>query len=168
VKQLSSQRAVESLVVKPLTRAKLAKLDPAFAASPSPTVVLSLSARKPFGRTGLIDVYKPGRWDCSSDLLFLDPIVVSAPGVWTGSVVYGTFTAPTKKTYLLVVHFYGADITLHMDGPFGTITAHSQNNSAAAATAQQRLNQGETMSFQFNFTGIYLGFLSKIEVLRLP
>jgi hypothetical protein len=168
VTELNSLRESKALDVKPLTKAQLAKLEPAFAAAaPAPVSVMSLSARKPFGRNGFIDVYKPGRWDCSSGLVFLDPVVASSPGVWTGSVVYGSFKAPAKKTYLLAVHFYGWDITLHLHGPFGDTTAHSQSNTPTIASAQRQLNQGQTMNFQFNVTGNYLGFLSKIEVLRL-
>jgi hypothetical protein len=168
LKQLASQRLVDAPYVKALTRAQLAKVEPAFAAAPSPTVVMALSARKPFGQRGYIDVYKPGRWDCESDQVFLDPIVVSSPGVWTGSVVYGNFTAPTTKSYLLAVHFYGWDITLKLSGPFGDVTAHSLQNQAAVATAQYQLSQGQKTWFQFNCVGIYLGFLTKIEMLRLP
>jgi hypothetical protein len=166
VKELKTFRDGKALNVKPLTKAQLAKLEPAFAAAPAPTSVLSLSARKPFGQNGLIDIYKPGRWDCSSDLVFLDPFVVSSPGVWTGSVVYGSFKAPRKKTYLLAVHFFGWDVTLNLSGGFGNITAQSQRNAPAVATGQQLLNAGQTTSFQFHVTG-NLGFLSKIEVLRL-
>jgi len=167
VKELTALRNGKGLNVKPLTKTQLSKLEPAFAAAHAPTSVLSLTPRKPFGQNGLIDVYRPGRWDCTSDLVFLDPIVVHSPGVWDGSVVYGSFKAPTKKTYLLAVHFFGWDITLNLSGGFGTITAHSQSNTAAVATGQQLLNAGQTTSFQFNVTGNYLGFLSKVEVLRL-
>jgi hypothetical protein len=168
LRQLASQRLVETPYVKALTRAQLAKAEPLLAAAPSPTVVMTLSARKPFGQRGSIDVYKPGRWDCESDQVFLDPLVVSSPGVWTGSVVYGKFTAPTTKKYLLVVHFYGADITLKLSGPFGDVTAHSFQNQATVATAQYQLSQGQKTWFQFNCVGFYLGFLTKIEMLRLP
>jgi hypothetical protein len=167
VKELKALRSGKALNVKPLTNKQLAKLEPTLAAAPAPTSVLSLTPRKPFGQNGLIDIYKPGRWDCSSDLVFLDPIVVHSPGVWEGSVVYGSFKAPTKKTYLLAVHFYGWDITLNLSGGFGNITAQSQSNAPAVATGQQLLNAGQTTSFSFHVTGIYLGFLSKIEVLRL-
>jgi hypothetical protein len=168
LRQLASQRLVETPDVKALTRSQTAKLEPAFAAAPAPVVAMTLSARKPFGSRGYIDVYKPGRWDCESDQIFLDPIVVSSPGVWTGSVVYGNFKAPATKKYLLAVHFYGADITLKLNGPFGDVTAHSFQNQPAVATAQYQLNQGQKTWFQFSCQGIYLGFLTKIEMLRLP
>lgn len=167
LRQLASQRLVDMPEAKSLSRAQLKKLEPAFAAAPSPTVVMSLSARKPFGQRGSIDVYRPGRWDCSSDQVFLDPIVVHSPGVWDGSVVYGSFKAPTTKAYLLAVHFYGADLTVHLSGPFGDTTAHSFQNQPAVATGQYQLTQGQQTWFQFSCTGIYLGFLTKIEMLRL-
>jgi hypothetical protein len=166
-KQLQALRDGKALNVKPVTKAQLAKLDSTFAAASSATTVLSLTARKPFGQNGLIDVYQPGRWDCSSDLVFLDPFVVSSPGVWTGSVVYGSFKAPVKKTYLLAVHFYGWDTTVNLSGGFGQTTAHSQQNAPAVAGGQQQLNAGQQTSFQFHVTGSSLCFLSKIEVLRL-
>lgn len=168
LRQLASQRVVETPRVKALTRARLARFEPALVAAPAPAVVMTLSARKPFGPRGYIDVYKPGRWDCESDQIFLDPIVVSSPGVWTGSVVYGSFTAPVTKKYLLAVHFYGADITLKLQGPFGDVTAHSVQNQPAVATAQYQLTKGQKTWFQFNCVGIYLGFLKKVEMLRLP
>jgi len=167
VKELKALRNGKALNVKPLTKTQIAKLEPAFAGASAPTSVLSLTPRKPFGQNGLIDVYRPGRWDCSFDLVYLDPIVVHSPGVWDGSVVYGSFTAPTKKTYLLAVHFFGWDITLNLSGGFGSITAQSQSNAPAVATGQALLNAGQKTAFQFTVTGIYLGFLSKIEVLRL-
>ena len=150
LRQLASQRLVDMPEAKSLSRAQLKKLEPAFAAAPSPTVVMSLSARKPFGQRGSIDVYRPGRWDCSSDLVFLDPIVVHSPGVWDGSVVYGSFKAPTTKAYLLAVHFYGADLTVHLSGPFGDTIAHSFQNQPAVATGQYQLTQGTQTWFQFN------------------
>jgi hypothetical protein len=168
VRQLASQRVVELPDVKSPTRAQLAKLEPAFAAAPAPVAAMTLTARKPFTQRGYIDVYKPGRWDCQIDQIFLDPIVVSSPGVWEGSVVYGNFTAPATKKYLVAVHFYGADITLRLAGPFGNVTAHSFQNQPAVATGQVQLNQGQKTWFQFSCEGIYLGFLKKVEVLRLP
>ena len=47
LRQLASQRLVDMPEAKSLSRAQLKKLEPAFAAAPSPTVVMSLSARKP-------------------------------------------------------------------------------------------------------------------------
>jgi hypothetical protein len=35
------------------------------------------------------------------------------------------------------------------------------------ATGQYQLTQGQQTWFQFNCTGIYLGFLTKVEMLRL-
>ena len=46
LRQLASQRLVDMPEAKSLSRAQLKKLEPAFAAAPSPTVVMSLSARK--------------------------------------------------------------------------------------------------------------------------
>lgn len=168
LRQLASQRLVDAPYTRALSRAQLAKATPALAAATAPTAAMTLSARKPFGQRGYIDIYKPGRWDCETNLIFLDPIVVSSPGVWDGSVVYGNFTAPATSQYLLAVHFYGWDITLKLSGAFGDVTAHSFQNQAAAATAQIQLNKGQKTWFQFNCVGIYLGFLSKIEMLRLP
>ena len=76
LKQLASQRLVEFPTVKARSRAQLAKAAPALVSSPPPAVVMTLSARKPFGQRGYIDVYKPGRWDCETDQIFLDPLVV--------------------------------------------------------------------------------------------
>jgi hypothetical protein len=55
-----------------------------------------------------------------------------------------------------------------LNGPFGDVTAHSFQNQAAVATAQYQLSQGQKTWFQLNCVGIYLGFLTKIEMLRLP
>jgi hypothetical protein len=69
--------------------AKLAKRSINALAAPS----MELSVRHPYDPAGLIDVYKPGRWDCTSNLLFMDTIVVTgpSPGEWDGTVAYGTF-----------------------------------------------------------------------------
>ena len=60
---------------------------------PGPTALLELSARHPYDALGNIDVYKPARWDTSSNLIFMDSIrqVGESVGEWEGSAAYIEF-----------------------------------------------------------------------------
>src|SRR5260370_39698269 len=95
--------------------------------------LMQLSARKPYDAAlGLVDMYMPGRWDATSDLMFMDPIVHPNPNVigeWTGSAGYITFKPPSTGTYLMVLNFYGWQVKTSFNGPAGTTTAggNSQN-----------------------------------------
>ena len=81
--QLKEQERVKAPNAKTLTHRGLsaliadrlpgiAKLDVTLPADP----VMQLTAQHPFDSKGLLDVYEPGRWDCSSDTIFMSPIDV--------------------------------------------------------------------------------------------
>src|SRR5262249_19109335 len=92
---------------------------------------MSLTARNPFEAAGFMDAYKPGRWDCESNLVFMDVIrqIGPNPGEWDGTVVYARFTTASHGTYLVVGNFSGYQVTMNMHGPWGNNTAYCATTS---------------------------------------
>jgi hypothetical protein len=91
-------------------------------------LVLDLTARHPYEDTGWVDFYEPGRWDCTSDTIYMSTIQMSQPGSlgpsWTGTVGYANFIAPADNLYVVVVNFSGSSTSQSMDlmGPWGKTT----------------------------------------------
>ena len=133
--------------------------------------MMQLSARQPYDAVlGSVDMYQPGRWDTSLDLIFMFPIVhpnPSSPGEWTGSVGYINFKPPSTGTYVMVVHFYGYQMTMNLNGPAGTTTAFSSSNTPTAVGMLFTGSGGTATSFSFACTGIYVGFVQLIQVFQL-
>jgi hypothetical protein len=136
-------------------------------------LLMELSARQPYDANhGNIDVYKPGRWDTSSNLIFMDTIrqVGPSPGEWDGSASYIEFTPPSNGTYLIVGNFTGYQTTAHLIGPWGENTGYTAQTSdsgvvvALYATDQQ-------FQFNLNFTapnnGYGLGYIESIQVFSM-
>jgi hypothetical protein len=150
--------------------AKLAKRNINVLAAPT----MELSARHPYDPAGLIDVYKPGRWDCTSNLLFMDRIVSTgpSPGEWDGTVAYGTFKAPADGTYLVVAHFSGYQTTMAMHGPWGTNTAYTATTSdTGVVISLWAAMAGEDLWFTLNCTApggeASIGYLESIQTFNL-
>lgn len=156
--------------VSPLTRAIVVELATKLTGKPvniEGTPAMSLTARHPHDPAGLMDVYHPGRWDCSSNLVFMDVIRQVGPSVgeWDGSVVYARFTAPSSGTYLVVGNFSGYQITMNLNGPWGKSTAYCATTSDhVQATALWTGTAGGTLSFTINMNGPYLGYLESIQI----
>ena len=128
---------------------------------------LELSARRPYDEAnGLMDVYMPGRWDATSDLVFMDPIVTGAsPGEWTGSVAYVQFNPAAPGTYWVVGHFTGFETTAHLHGPWGDNTAFTAaTTDAGVVSALWDGSGGGSLFFTMNFTGTSLGYIQSIQV----
>ena len=145
---------------------KLANRKVSFSGPP----VMQLSARHPYDPAGLMDVYMPGRWDCTYDLVFMDVIRSTgpSPGEWEGSVIYAQFTAPAAGTYAIVVNFSGYQITLSLNGPWGNNTAYNATNaSSSAAVALWAATSGQKLSFTVNCTGSILGYVQSIQVFQV-
>jgi hypothetical protein len=131
---------------------------------------MTLTARHPHDPAGFMDVYRPGRWDCESNLVFMDAIqqVGPSPGQWEGSVAYARFTAPSNGTYLVVGNFSGYQITMNLHGPWGNSTAYCPTTSDhAQATALWTGTAGATLSFTINMTGPILGYLESVQLFLL-
>jgi hypothetical protein len=173
LRHLEEQREV--LVQRPplISEAGLAKLVSQLTDGPVAlkTPVLQLSARQPYNAAlGFVEMYAPGRWDTSSDQIFMDPIVHPKPdslGEWTGSAGYITFTPPASATYVMILHFYGYQITMSLNGPGGTATAASSSNTSTAVAMLFTGSSGTNTGFSFACTGIYLGFVQSIQVFQL-
>jgi hypothetical protein len=134
-----------------------------------PVVVLELSARHPWDDAGLIDGYHVGRWDSSTDTIYMSPIVQTGPtiGEWDGTVLYGKFTAPAAGTYQIVATFYGWQITMRLSSPAAPALATSVENAPTTVSTQVTLAAGQKTWFNLNCTGLYLGFLQKIQVVTV-
>jgi hypothetical protein len=171
--QIKEQKAF--LVEQPplLNEAALTRLVSQLVARPVTlkTPLLQLSARKPYDAAlGVVDMYMPGRWDATSDLMFMDPIVhpdPNSPGVWTGSAGYIEFKPPSTGTYLMLVNFFGWQVTMSLNGPAGTTTAVSNSNSPTALPMLFSGTAGQGTGFSFACTGLYLGFVQSIQAFQL-
>jgi len=167
---LQARRDAKSPKVKPALRATLvdhaARLSGRQVTLPD-TAAMSLTARHPYDPAGFMDVYHPGRWDCESDLVFMDVIRQVGPSVgeWDGSVVYARFKAPSNGTYLVVGNFSGYQITMNLQGPWGSSTAYCATTSDhAQATALWAGTAGGSLSFTINMTGPIIGYLESAQV----
>lgn len=132
----------------------------------SSSLLLELSARQPYDAArGSMDVYKPGRWDTTSNLIFMDPIVQTgpSPGEWDGTVIYASFTPPQNGTYLVVGNFSGFDTTMRLFGPWGTQTAHTdQTSDAGAVTALW--SGSDPLFFTMSCLAPIIGYTASIQV----
>jgi hypothetical protein len=156
--------------VKPLVRAALVDLAGKVLGRTvdlPQTPAMALTARHPYDPAGFMDVYKPGRWDCESNLVFMDVIRQTGPSVgeWDGSVVYARFTAPSNGNYLVVGNVSGYQITVNMQGPWGNNTAYCPTTSDhAQATALWAGTAGQTLFFTINLTGSIIGYLESVQI----
>ncbi len=138
---------------------------------PAPKALMELTARHPYDTHGNIDVFMPGRWDTTYNLIFMDSIVTgSTLGEWEGSAGYIMFKPPTDGTYLIVEHFTGYETTMHLYGPWGENTAYTAATSDSGAV--MGLYSG---SQEFEFTTnctvpnneYGLGYIESIQVFEL-
>ena len=94
-------------------------------------VVLTLTTRAPYADNGLLDFYAPGRWDCTSGLVYMGSIhqVGASVGEWEGTVGYATYTVAEPGTYLVALAFRGLNQTMRMSGPFGDVSMSANSSS---------------------------------------
>ncbi|HEX6761768.1 MAG TPA: hypothetical protein VF094_03095 [Gaiellaceae bacterium] len=136
--------------------------------APTEPALLELTARHPCGELGNLDVYMPGRWDTTSDLIFMDTVVQTGPSEWTGSAAYIAFHPAEPATYLIVGHFTGHEITMHLTGPWGENTAYTPTMYDAGAVVA--LWTGGEASFGMHCTDnneYSLGYIESVQVFRL-
>lgn len=170
---LKERSTAKSPEVKPILRDKLVGIASRFLDRPvdlHATPSMSLSARHPYDAAGFMDVYKPGRWDCESNLVFMDVIRQVGPSVgeWHGTVVYARFTATSNSTYMVVGNFSGYQITMNLHGPWGNNTAYCPTTSDhAQAIAFWDGTAGQTLFFTINLTGPIIGYLESVQIFAL-
>jgi len=126
--------------------------------------VLELSAQNPYNAIGNMDFYKPGRWDTSSNLVFMDVIVNGPlPGEWEGTVGYVHFTAPADGTYVVFIYFTGYQTTMLAYGPWGTIEASTATtDDTGLLLAVWSGNAGDNLYFNINCYGPVIGYLESV------
>lgn len=132
---------------------------------------LSLSARNPFDPlNGQMDVYMPGRWDSSLDLVFMEHIVTGAnPGEWNGSVAYVEFKAQANGDHFVSVQFSGYQTTMELHGPWGTASAYTATPADTGYVGAVWVGGAdESLFFTVNSRGpdnlAGIGYLSAVEV----
>ncbi len=174
--QLNEHAAGEKLNLKPISRSQLLKLVNAgdltdrVKTGLTKSPVMELTARHPYDAAGFIDVYKPGRWDCESNLVYMDVIRSTgpSPGMWEGTVGYARFKAPKAGDYLIVLNFSGHQITMKMSGPWGVSTAfNATNTTSSAVTALWHATKGQQVFFNLSCTGPIIGYFKSIQVFLL-
>jgi hypothetical protein len=136
-------------------------------------LLMELTARQPYDAPrGNIDVYQPGRWDTTYNLIFMDTIrqVGPDPGEWDGSASYIEFKPVSSGIYLIVGNFTGYQTTAHLVGPWGENTAYTaQTSDSGVVVALYETDQ----EFEFNLTftapdnGYSIGYIESIQVFSL-
>jgi len=138
-----------------------------------PELLMELTARQPYNAAlGNIDVYQPGRWDTTSDLIYMDTIrqVGPDPGEWDGSASYIYFKPVSNGNYLIVGNVTGYQTTAHLFGPWGETTAYTAQTSDSGVVAALYETDQE---FEFNLTftapdnGYGIGYIESIQVFSL-
>jgi hypothetical protein len=163
---------VEAPTVKRLSQAQLVEAASGLAKKPfkeAPKALMELTARSPFDAThGNIDVYAPGRWDTSWNLIFMDAIRQVGPSVgeWEGSAAYIYFKPPSSGTFLIVGHFTGYQTTMHLNGPWGENTAYTAKTSDSGAVTALRDASAEfefTMHCTVPDNGYGIGYIESVQ-----
>ncbi|GAB4040396.1 hypothetical protein [Spirosoma gilvum] len=170
--QLQAHRTVEAPSLKRLSRSQLVKQVADLTAKARISLetnppLMELTARHPYQDAGFMDFYRPGRWDCESNLVFMEAIRQTgpSPGQWEGTVGYLRFKAPKAGTYLIVINFTGYQITMNLSGPWGTNTAYSPTTSSTGvATAIWTGTKGAQVFFTISCKGGIMGYLQSAQV----
>jgi hypothetical protein len=166
---LSIHRSIEALKIARISSERLTSLAEGLGGKGfklTDTPLLELSARQPYDAArGNMDVYKPGRWDTTSNLIYMDPIVQTGPnpGEWDGTVIYASFNPAQNGTYLIVGNFSGFDTTMRLFGPWGTQTAHTDQVSDAGAVVAL-WSGGDPLSFTMSCLAPIIGYTASIQV----
>jgi hypothetical protein len=136
-----------------------------------PQALMELTPRYPYdAKHGNVDVYMPGRWDTTSNLIFMDAIVqLGGPGEWEGSVAYIEFKPASTGTFLIVGNFTGYQTTFHLHGPWGDNTAYTALTSDSGVV--MALWAGGELEFTLNCTvpnnEYGIGYIESIQVFQL-
>lgn len=112
-----------------------------------------LNARKPWITGANIDVYRPGRWDSSYNVVFFRTIVTGdSVGEWDGTVGYVEFKPPSTGQYLVMTHFSGYKARCDVSGPWGVSSSATETTSeeGLVATVYTATNTNK-LYFTFNF-----------------
>ena len=175
--QLNKYQKGKVSKVKIISSAKLRTLVREFsgdsALSIPGTPLMELTPRHPYDALGLMDVYRPGRWDCTYDLLYMHTIVQgNSVGEWEGTVAYLNFKATQSGTYLIVGNFSGYQITMRLNGPWGNNTAYNATNQdSGTVLALWNGSANQKVFFTMNCitknNGHGLGYLKSVQVYLL-
>jgi hypothetical protein len=123
------------------------------------TLLVELTARKPYTTEARLDFYRPGRWDTEDDLVYMSPIIQTGPSVgqWDGTVGYGTFIAPEDGMYV---------VELNLRGPWGTRSKSTPGipGSTATVAGTKQLAKGEHLSFSFSCNNGTIAYMHSVKI----
>jgi hypothetical protein len=161
---LAGRPEVAALSAAELNEIATAQLDQRIAVTDAP--FFELTARRPYGPAGRMDFFKPGRWDCELDLVFMFPIVTGpSPGMWDGTAGYVQHTTSTTGSHLVAVRFSGYQTTMEARGPWGPATAYcAATSDTSTVTALWQANAGDVLNFTLRCTGDGIGYLQSVQV----
>lgn len=170
--QLQAHQSVDIPRVKRMGRTQLAKQVANLTIKAKANLlatppVMELTARQPYTAAGFMDFFKPGRWDCESNLVLMSAIRQTgpSPGQWDGTVGYLRFKAPKIGNYVIVINFTGYLITMQLVGPWGTHTAFSPTaSSTGVVTASWSGAKGQQVFFTISCKGSIMGYLQSAQV----
>src|SRR5262249_41023558 len=111
----------------------------------------------------------PGRWDTTADVIFMDTIVrTGAGGEWVGSAAYIEFRPAAPGRFLIVGHFTGTEITMHLTGPWGEHTAYTPSMSEPGAVLAPWVGAGASFGMHCTDNNDYsLGYIESIQIFEL-
>ncbi len=174
--QFKKRQSVKAIKVKRISTVNLSKIVSELSGRTGPdlgTPVMELNAQHPFDELGLMDVLQPGRWDCTSNLVFMETIVVGkSAGEWEGTVAYVNFKAPQNGSYIVVGNFTGYQVTMQLIGPWGTNTAYTPTTSSSGTVvALWNGTANQKLYFNINCLGknnkLGMGYLESVQVFLL-
>ncbi|QAY72706.1 hypothetical protein ET445_04450 [Agromyces protaetiae] len=123
--------------------------------------IVALSARRPWDPAARLDVFQPGRWDTTYDLVFL----ASDYAENSRSIGYVDFVAPADGVYLVALRFSGHQTSMRLTGPWGLASTSSATTSDhPTVTAVWTGSLGSTLHFSFSLTGGIMGYLEEIAI----
>ena len=148
----------ESLSIDELTRLASDELGDGVSVRDAPAMLLS--ARRPHDDGGFLDMFKPTRWDSTSDLIYM-----SADYDNNFSRGYVRFTTAGGGQFLVSIRLSGHQTTLRVSGPWGLVSAFSATTSDhPTATALWTGAAGASLDFSFSFSGGIIGYIEQIAV----
>lgn len=125
---------------------------------------VTLSARHLWDPAARLDVYQPGRWDTTYNLIYMSSDF--APN--SASAGYVDFVAPADSVYLASIRFSGHQTSLRVNGPWGVVSASSATTSDhPTVTGVWNGTLGANLHFNFSFTGGIIGYIESIEIYQV-
>jgi hypothetical protein len=118
-------------------------------------IAVELTASHPWDANGWLDFLQPGRWNAEFDYVNMAPIVHGEHGEEEGTAGYVHLTAPDSLRYTIAVQFSGfsSGATMHVNGPWGTTSAHAAGGASGAVVAEWNATAGQSLDLALECKG---------------